>query len=86
MKKLALLTAVLLGSALTPAAACDWDRNASTENHTIVACAGGTCVGQPQTTQQEPAAQEPAAPQAAVEPADPIPTTVADGSGNRGDN
>ena len=80
MKKLALLTAVLLGSAVTQAAACDWDKNASSENHTIVACEGGTCVGQP-TTQQEPAA-----PQAAAEPTEPTPTTVADGSGNRGGN
>jgi len=80
MKKLALLTAVLLGSALTQAAACDWDKNASSENHTIVACADGTCVGQPATQ------QEPAAPQAAVEPADRTPTTVADSSRDRGGN
>ncbi len=80
MKKLALVTAVLLGSALTQAAACDWDKNASGENHTVVACAGGTCVSQP-TTQRETAV-----PQIADEPTDPIPTTVADGSGNGGGN
>jgi hypothetical protein len=80
MKKLALLTAVLLGSALTQAAACDWDKNASSENHTIVACAGGTCVGQTATQ------QEPAAPPAAAEPTDPTPTTVADGGGKGGSN
>jgi hypothetical protein len=84
MKKLALLTVVLLGSALTPAAACEWQKNASAENSTIVACADGTCTGQP-ATQQEPAAagQQAAAPLAADEPA---PTTVADSSGNRGSN
>ncbi len=85
MKKLALLTVVLLGSALTQAAACEWDRNASGESRTIVACADGTCTGQPATQQQEPAAvaQEAAAPQAANAP---TPTTVADGAGNRGGN
>jgi hypothetical protein len=84
MKKLALLTVVLLGSALTPAAACEWDRNASSER-TIVACADGTCTGQPATQQQEPAAvaQEAAAPQAADEP---TPTAVAERAGNRGSN
>jgi hypothetical protein len=80
MKNLALLTAVLLGSALTQAAACDWDRNASAENRTVVACSGGNCVGQPATQ------QEPAVPQIADEPTDPTPTTVADGGGNGGGN
>lgn len=80
MKKLALLTAVLLGSALTQAVACDWDKNASAENHTVVACAGGACASQP-TTQQETAV-----PQIADEPTDPTPTTVAGGSGNGGAN
>jgi len=87
MKKLALLTAVLLGSAMTQAAACDWEKVHASADHTIVACAGGTCVGVPPTTQQEPAdgcngpncaTQEPAAPHTASEPTDPAPTTVAD--------
>jgi hypothetical protein len=76
MKKLALLTTFLLVSAMTQAVACEWEKvHASGQNATVVACAGGACVAQPQTTQQEPVA-----PQIADEPTEPAPTTIADGS------
>jgi hypothetical protein len=54
MKTIILFAALALGTAMTPAAACDYHatHTTSAQSTTVVACASGKCEAQAPTTQQ----------------------------------
>jgi len=54
MKTIILFAALALGTAMTPAAACDYHATHTTaaRSTTVVACAGGKCEAQAPTAQQ----------------------------------
>jgi hypothetical protein len=80
MKKLVVVTAFLLGVAVTQqASACDWMHQAA-KPATVVTCDNGTCTTQ-QATQQAATETAPAAPKTVEEPA-PASSTIVACTGN----
>jgi hypothetical protein len=77
MKGILLIAALGLGATFTPAFACDWNKEASTDAPVVTACAGNGCATE-QTTGESTTSQ-PAEP-AATEKS-PAPNAVACASG-----
>jgi hypothetical protein len=61
MKTILLFAVLALGTAMTPAAACDYHATHATaaQSATVVACASGKCEAQAPTTQQGSGNTEP---------------------------